>query len=121
MLFPSGVDPAVICACLRSFPGLAHRQQIVAVIAGVPYVNDSKAPNADAAAKALACYDRILWIARGRAKEGGLAGLEPSYGRIAHASLVGGAAVDLARTPERSVPVSLSGTLAQARTADRPS
>ncbi|HEY9539125.1 MAG TPA: UDP-N-acetylmuramoyl-L-alanine--D-glutamate ligase [Kiloniellaceae bacterium] len=114
-----GVDPAVICACLRSFPGLAHRQQIVAVIDGVPYVNDSKATNADAAAKALACYDRILWIAGGRAKEGGLAGLEPYYGRIAHAFLVGEAAEDFARTLEGSVPVSLSGTIAQAVTAAR--
>lgn len=114
-----GVDPAVICACLRSFPGLAHRQQIVAVIDGVPYINDSKATNADAAAKALVCYDRILWIAGGRAKEGGLAGLEPYYRRIAHAFLVGEAAEDFARTLEGHVPVSLSGTIAQAVTAAR--
>ena len=114
-----GVDPAVICACLRSFPGLAHRQQIVAVIDSVPYINDSKATNADAAAKALACYDRILWIAGGRAKEGGLAGLEPYYGRIAHAFLVGEAAEDFARVLEGTVPVSLSGTIAQAVPAAR--
>jgi UDP-N-acetylmuramoylalanine--D-glutamate ligase len=114
-----GVDPAVICACIRSFPGLAHRQQIVAVVDGVPYVNDSKATNADAAAKALACYDRILWIAGGRAKEGGLAGLEPFYGRIAHAFLIGEAAEDFAKVLEGHVPVSLSGTIAQAVTAAR--
>ncbi|MGF1593622.1 MAG: UDP-N-acetylmuramoyl-L-alanine--D-glutamate ligase [Kiloniellaceae bacterium] len=114
-----GVDPAVICACLRSFPGLAHRQQIVAVIDGVPYVNDSKATNADAAAKALACYDHILWIAGGRAKEGGLEGLEPYFGRIAQAFLIGEAAEDFARTLEGHVPVSLSGTIAQAVTAAR--
>ncbi|MEQ8354885.1 MAG: UDP-N-acetylmuramoyl-L-alanine--D-glutamate ligase [Kiloniellaceae bacterium] len=109
-----GVDPAVICACLRSFPGLAHRQQIVAVIDGVPYVNDSKATNADAAAKALACYDHIQWIAGGRAKEGGLAGLEPYYGRIAQAFLIGEAAGDFAAALKNHVPVSLSGTIAQA-------
>ena len=109
-----GVDPPVIAACLRSFPGLAHRQQIVAVIDGVTYVNDSKATNADAAAKALACYDRILWIAGGRAKEGGLAGLEPYFGRIAHAFLIGEAAADFAAALRNHVPVSLSGTIAQA-------
>ena len=114
-----GVDPAVICACLRSFPGLAHRQQIVAVIDGVPYINDSKATNADAAAKALACYDRILWIAGGRAKEGGLQGLESFYGRIAEAFLIGEAAEDFAKTLEGHVPVSLSGTIAQAVPAAR--
>ncbi|MGF1629667.1 MAG: UDP-N-acetylmuramoyl-L-alanine--D-glutamate ligase [Kiloniellaceae bacterium] len=112
-----GVDPAVICACLRSFPGLAHRQQIVAVIDGVPYINDSKATNADAAAKALACYDRILWIAGGRAKEAGLVGIEPFYGRIARAFLIGEAAEDFAKTLEGHVPVSLAGTIAQAVTA----
>ena len=37
------------------------------------YVNDSKATNADAAAKALVCYDRIYWIIGGQAKEGGIA------------------------------------------------
>ena len=114
-----GVDPAVICACLRSFPGLAHRQQIVAVIDGVPYINDSKATNADAAAKALVCYDRILWIAGGRAKEGGLEGLEPYFGRVAHAFLIGEAAQDFAKVLEGTVPVSLSGTIAQAVTAAR--
>jgi len=113
----AGVEPAVIAACLRSFPGLAHRQQIVAVIDGVPYVNDSKATNADAAAKALACYDRILWIAGGRAKEGGLAGLEPYFGRISQAFLIGEAADDFAAVLKGHVPVSLSGTIAQAVTA----
>lgn len=112
-----GVEPAVIAACLRSFPGLKHRQQIVAVIDGVPYINDSKATNADAAAKALACYDKILWIAGGRAKETGLEGLEPYYPRIAQAFLVGEAAEDFAKVLEGHVPVSLSGTIAQAVTA----
>ena len=113
----AGVEPPVITACLRSFPGLEHRQQIVAVIDDVPYVNDSKATNTDAAAKALACYDRIMWIAGGRAKESGLAGLEPYFGRIAHAFLIGEAAEDFAASLKDHVPVSLSGTIAQAVTA----
>ncbi len=84
-----GVQPPVIAACLRSFPGLPHRQELVAVIDGVSYVNDSKATNADAAAKALACYDAVYWIAGGRPKETGLAGLEPLFPRIARAFLIG--------------------------------
>ena len=112
-----GVEAPVIAACLRSFPGLKHRQQIVAVIDGVPYINDSKATNADAAAKALACYERILWIAGGRAKETGLQGLEPYFGHIAQAFLIGEAAEDFAKVLEGTVPVSLSGTIAQAVTA----
>jgi len=84
-----GVDPAVITACLRSFPGLPHRQELVAEADGVRFINDSKATNADAAAKALACYDDIYWILGGRAKEGGLDGLEPFYPKVRQAFLIG--------------------------------
>ena len=110
----AGVAPPVIAACLRSFPGLAHRQELLAVIDGVRYVNDSKATNPDAAAKALACYEPIYWIAGGRAKEGGLADLEPLFGRIAHAFLIGEAAPALARLLEGQVPYSNCGDLATA-------
>ena len=44
-----------------------------AASAGSLFVNDSKATNADAAAKALGSFERIYWIAGGRAKEGGIA------------------------------------------------
>jgi len=54
---------------IATFPGLAHRIEQVGAIAHVRFVNDSKATNADAAAKALACYDNIYWIAGGKAKE----------------------------------------------------
>ncbi len=84
-----GVNPATITACLRSFPGLAHRQEMVAEIDGIRFVNDSKATNAEAAARALASYDDIYWIAGGRAKEGGLDGLEPYYPKVRKAFLIG--------------------------------
>ncbi len=109
-----GVDAPVIAACLRSFPGLPHRQELVAVIDGVAYVNDSKATNADAAAKALACYDTIYWIAGGRPKQGGLAGLEAHYPRIAHAFLIGEAQAAFAAAMQARVPVQRCGDLASA-------
>lgn len=74
---------------LASFPGLAHRQQFVAAIDGVRFINDSKATNADAAAKALSCYQNIYWIIGGQPKEGGLAGLESLMSHVAHAFLIG--------------------------------
>ena len=55
----------------------------------VLFVNDSKATNADAAGKALASFDAIYWIVGGRAKSGGLSGLEPYFPRIARAYLIG--------------------------------
>lgn len=114
---PVGVHPAVIAACLRSFPGLTHRQELVAVIDGVRYVNDSKATNADAAEKAIVCYERIYWIAGGQAKEGGIALLVPHFHRIAHAYLIGEAAEAFAKTLEGKVPYTLSRTLDRAVTA----
>ncbi|MDJ0610528.1 MAG: UDP-N-acetylmuramoyl-L-alanine--D-glutamate ligase [Kiloniellales bacterium] len=106
-----GIQPPVITACMQSFPGLAHRQELVAVIDGVSYVNDSKATNADAAAKALACYGRIFWIAGGQPKEGGLAALAPTYGNIAHAFLIGEAAESFAEALDGQVAHSLCGDL----------
>ncbi|HUH86061.1 MAG TPA: UDP-N-acetylmuramoyl-L-alanine--D-glutamate ligase, partial [Stellaceae bacterium] len=109
-----GIDAAAIVAALRSFPGLAHRQELVAVIDGVRYVNDSKATNAEATAKALACYDDVYWIAGGVAKEGGIAMLTPFFPRIRRAFLIGEAAQAFAATLEGRAPVSRSGTLAAA-------
>jgi UDP-N-acetylmuramoylalanine--D-glutamate ligase len=114
-----GVAPPVITACLRSFPGLPHRQERVASIDGILYVNDSKATNVDAAGKALACYEAIYWIAGGRAKDGGLAGLEPFFPRIAHAFLIGEAEAAFADALADKVPVTRCGTLAKAVPAAR--
>ncbi len=114
-----GIDPPIIAACMRSYPGLPHRQELIAVIDGVSYVNDSKATNADAAAKALSCYDPIYWIAGGRAKEGGLAAAEPYFGRVAHVYLIGEAAEAFAATLEGRLPVSLCGDLESALQAAR--
>jgi UDP-N-acetylmuramoylalanine--D-glutamate ligase len=102
-----GVAPAVIAAALQSFAGLAHRQELVAVVNGVQFVNDSKATNADATEKALICYDNIYWIAGGRAKEGGIASLKPHFKRIRRAYLIGEAADAFADTLEGRVPFEL--------------
>lgn len=115
-----GEHPGLIDGLL-SYPGLAHRQQRVAIIDGVTYVNDSKATNADAVEKALVCYDSVYWIIGGQAKEGGIESLRPHFHRIRHAFLIGEAADLFARTLEGSVPFTCCGTLdvavAQARTA----
>ncbi len=93
-----GVPDDAIAAGIASYPGLPHRQQRIACIDGIAWINDSKATNADAAARALACYDRIVWIAGGTAKEGGIESLAPFFPRIAHALLIGRDAEILART-----------------------
>lgn len=91
-----GLDAATIATGFSSFAGLAHRMEQVARAGSVLFVNDSKATNADAAAKALAAFTDIYWILGGRPKAGGLAGLEPFFPRIARAYLIGEAADDFA-------------------------
>ena len=116
-----GVDSAACAAGIKSFPGLAHRQELIATIDGVRYVNDSKATNADAAEKALACYDDIYWITGGRAKEDGIDALAPLFPRIRRAFLIGEAAPRFAKTLDGKVDYAIAGTLdkavAQAREA----
>jgi UDP-N-acetylmuramoylalanine--D-glutamate ligase len=114
-----GVAIEAATAGLRSFPGLAHRQELIATIDGVRYINDSKATNADAAAKALACYENIYWIAGGLAKEGGIESLAPYHQRIRHAFLIGQAAPAFAATLGSQVPHSRCGELAAAVAAAR--
>jgi UDP-N-acetylmuramoylalanine--D-glutamate ligase len=109
-----GLAPEAIARGLRSYPGLAHRQERVAVIGGVAYVNDSKATNADATAKALACYESIYWIVGGQPKETGLDGLDGFYSRIAHAFLIGEAENAFAAALDGKLPVTRCGTLAAA-------
>jgi UDP-N-acetylmuramoylalanine--D-glutamate ligase len=92
-----GLSPASIAQGLKSFAGLAHRMEQVARRGKVLFVNDSKATNADAAGKALASFSDIYWIIGGRPKEGGLAGLEPFFPKIARAYLIGEAAAAFVR------------------------
>ena len=98
MALTLGVSRADIAAAIPSYPGLPHRQQLVAEIDGIRFINDSKATNADAAARALGCYDRLIWIAGGMAKEGGIGPLAEYFPRVARALLIGRDAPALAET-----------------------
>ncbi|RAU22910.1 UDP-N-acetylmuramoyl-L-alanine--D-glutamate ligase [Paramagnetospirillum kuznetsovii] len=109
-----GVPAKAIVAALASYPGLAHRQELIATVDGIRWINDSKATNADAVDKALVCYDRIYWILGGQAKEGGIASLEKHFGRIEHAFLIGEATEDFAAALDGKVRFTRCATLANA-------
>ena len=107
-----GVPHDTIAHAMSTFPGLPHRQQRLRTIDGITFVNDSKATNADAAACALSCYDRVVWIAGGLAKQGGIEPLAPFFPRIAHALLIGRDAPMLAATLQaHNVPHEIASTL----------
>jgi UDP-N-acetylmuramoylalanine--D-glutamate ligase len=109
-----GLSEAAIQHGLVSFPGLAHRMEQVGRQDSVLFVNDSKATNADAAARALASFTDIFWIAGGKAKSGGITSLAGFFPRIRKAYLIGEAAGEFAATLDGRVPHAAVGTLDRA-------
>jgi UDP-N-acetylmuramoylalanine--D-glutamate ligase len=83
----------------------------------VPFVNDSKATNANSAAQALACFHDIFWIAGGKPKTGGIESLRTFFPRIRKAYLIGEAADEFAATLGDTVPHEITGTLDKAVSA----
>jgi UDP-N-acetylmuramoylalanine--D-glutamate ligase len=110
-------DPKEISTHLASFPGLEHRMEQVGRIGKVLFVNDSKATNADAAAKALASYRDIYWIAGGKAKDGGAAGLEAFRENIGAAYLIGASADSFHTQMASHMTAHVEGTLEAAMRA----
>jgi UDP-N-acetylmuramoylalanine--D-glutamate ligase len=77
----------------------------------VLFVNDSKATNADSAAKALASFQDIFWIAGGKAKTGGIDSLTDFFPRIRKVYLIGEAANEFAKTMDGRVPYEVNRVL----------
>ena len=96
MAMALGLSHGDIAAGLQSYPGLPHRQERVGTVGAVDFVNDSKATNADSTAFALRSYDRVVWIAGGVPKAGGIESLGALLDRVAHAELIGQAAGEFA-------------------------
>jgi UDP-N-acetylmuramoylalanine--D-glutamate ligase len=120
-----GLDPEAVCAGLRSFPGVKHRLEQVALVGGVSYVNDSKATNLASAIVALQALGgsagaerspakaRIHLIAGGQGKGQDFAALrEPVAATCAGVYLIGQDAGIIAAALEGAgVPILRSGTL----------
>ena len=112
-----GLDEAEIAQSMASFAGLPHRLQTVTAQNGIAFVNDSKATNGVATAKALSAFENIYWIAGGEAKEDGLGPAAGKTAQVTHAYLIGSAAPDFAAELDGLVDVSLSGDLETATTS----
>ena len=109
-----GLSDDAIAEALRSFPGVAHRLELVAERHGVRFVNDSKATNTAAARRALAAYAERLHVILGGSRKG------ESFGELARevhgrAYLIGETAGELAEALGRAgVPFEQCGELATA-------
>jgi len=115
-----GVPDAAIAEALGAFPGVEHRIEEVGTVAGVLYVNDSKATNAAAALRALASFPgrRKHLILGGRGKAEPYDALAAACAPGDRAYLIGEAAGDLAAAFEAAhVPYVVEGTLAAALAA----
>jgi UDP-N-acetylmuramoylalanine--D-glutamate ligase len=86
-----GVNQEAIRNTLATFPGVRHRLEEVASIAGVLYINDSKGTNPDSTIKALQSFTRpVVLIAGGRHKGADLTALARIIaGQVSHLILVG--------------------------------
>lgn len=109
-----GLEADTIGHGMATFPGLAHRMEEVGRVGSVLFINDSKATNCDAAARALAAFDTIYWIAGGRPKAGGIGELAGYFPKIVRAYLIGEAAEEFSRTLAGRVPLVICGTLEKA-------
>jgi UDP-N-acetylmuramoylalanine--D-glutamate ligase len=113
----AGIADEAIADALRTFPGVPHRLEPVAEIAGVRYVNDSKATNTAAARRAVASYSEPLHIILGGRGKGESfdSFAEELSGHEARAYLVGETAKEIADALERAgVAFEHCGTLEQA-------
>lgn len=110
----AGVAPALAVKAMERYESLPHRMEVVARRGATIFVNDSKATNADAAARALKSYDNIYWIAGGRAKEGGIESLRELMGRVRGAYLIGEAAEAFEKQLAGAVPCVQCGDLERA-------
>ena len=109
-----GIELDAVAGGLRTFAGVRHRLERVATIAGVTWVNDSKATNVASTLVALRSFPGgIHLIAGGRGKQQDFTPLAPLVAeRCLAVYLIGEAAEDLATALEPAgVPLHQAGDL----------
>jgi UDP-N-acetylmuramoylalanine--D-glutamate ligase len=84
------VPPDAIADGLAGFQVGRHRAEVVAVVDGITYVDDSKATNPHAAQASIAAYPRVVWVAGGLLKGASVAELVSQVAnRLVGAVLIG--------------------------------
>ena len=69
----AGAAPAAMTAAVEAFRGLEHAMELVGVVDGVRFVNDSKATNVESALRSIESFERdLVPIMGGRFKGGDL-------------------------------------------------
>lgn len=106
-----GAEPTAIAEALESFVVSGHRGQVVHEIAGVSFVDNSKATNPHAADAAMRGLESIVWVAGGQLKGADVTDLVRAHAaRIKHAVLLGvdkGVLSDALRAVRPDIPITL--------------
>jgi UDP-N-acetylmuramoylalanine--D-glutamate ligase len=115
-LAAESVDRAAVAEALRTFPGVEHRLEDVATVAGVLYVNDSKATNPVSAVRGIGAFEGgVHAILGGSLKGGGFEALRDAVAARCRACyLIGTAEERLAADLDGAAPLVRCGTLERA-------
>ena len=113
-----GIEPDAVRAALRSFAGVEHRLEDVALSEGVLYVNDSKATNVDSTLVALASFSAPVHLILGGIAKG--QDFSALRGRAHRTYLIGAAAEQLEHEVGGERCATLELAVARARVAALP-
>jgi UDP-N-acetylmuramoylalanine--D-glutamate ligase len=120
-----GVAPAAVTRGLASHVSARHRGEVVAVVEGVRFLDNSKATNVHAALAALEGVSEAVLIAGGRAKGVDLSPLRSRADRLAGVVAIGESADEVVAAFAGAVPVRRAASIEEAtrvalRMAPRP-
>ena len=112
----AGATPDAIRLAVSGFGGLEHALERVKVVAGIQFVNDSKATNVESARRAIESFDgRLVPIIGGRFKGGDLRDLRPALdGRSTAVVAIGEARAAVREALGDLVAVIEAGSMAEA-------
>ena len=108
-----GVDPDVIKKVLQTFPGVEHRLENVGRVAGISFVNDSKATNVDSVCFALDSIDAPIYLIAGGRDKGASYDpiIERGKDKIRGVIVIGEARDKIFQSLGQAFPVSVVDTL----------
>jgi UDP-N-acetylmuramoylalanine--D-glutamate ligase len=109
-----GVPPEAVRQGLASFTPANHRGEVVALVDGVRFIDNSKATNVHAALAAIDGVQGAVLIAGGRAKGVDLSPLRSRAGRLSGVVAIGESASEIEAVFEGLVPVRRAGTIEEA-------
>jgi len=111
-----GINPRDIASALERFPGVPHRLEDAGAVAGIRFINDSKATNVDSVCYALRSIKTpICLIAGGRDKGGSYKPiLEHGKGRIKEIILIGEAREKIFEALGKTFPVQFAESMEDA-------